>query len=63
MRDFGGGDTAPAAQQPANKELASTGSGANMAFLIVGGAAMAAGGFTFTVLPARLKRRQQASAA
>ncbi|MGC0420757.1 LPXTG cell wall anchor domain-containing protein [Embleya sp. AB8] len=62
MRDFGGGDTAPA-QQAANKELASTGSGANVAFLIVGGAAMAAGGFTFTVLPARLKRRQQATAA
>jgi hypothetical protein len=34
-----------------------------MAFLVVGGAAMAAGGFTFTVLPARFKRRQAADAA
>jgi len=34
-----------------------------MAFLIVGGAAMAAGGFTFTVLPARLRRRQETAVA
>ncbi|MGW0661735.1 hypothetical protein [Streptodolium elevatio] len=66
QRNYGGGSTPSAGAAAAGStgttagagtELANTGQGANLAFVVVGGSAMAAGGFAFTVLPGRLNRR------
>ncbi|WP_436775435.1 hypothetical protein [Yinghuangia sp. YIM S09857] len=70
QRNYGGGTT-PAAGAAAGSagttagsgaELADTGQGANLALVVAGGTAMAAGGFAFTVLPGRLNRRAAGAA-
>lgn len=71
QRNYGGGTTPSAGAAAAGStgtpagagaELADTGQGANLVFVVVGGSAMAAGGFAFTVLPGRLNRRSGGAA-